>query len=75
MISTDDIKTVQKVSLDEKDILVVTVNTDGMRPATSRLYMEEILEHVKVYFFTNKVMVIPHNVSFAVMTPKEKKNE
>lgn len=67
----DKVDEVQRIALQENDVLVVRVNCDGLSRTIGEKYMQDIKDIVSLYFLTNKILVIPTDISFSVITPTE----
>ena len=59
----------QKMTLNEGDVLVITVDTDNMPRNVAQQYMDQVLTTAKVYFFSTQIYVVPKGVEFSVITP------
>lgn len=67
----DKVDEVQRIALQENDVLVVRVNCDGLSRTIGEKYMQDIRNIVSLYFLTNRILVIPTDISFSVITPTE----
>ena len=66
---------VSKVTLDEGDVLVVTVDCGSMLPSESNEYMKSVKDYLTVYFFSNKIAVIPANIKLDVIKQTVEKDD
>ena len=58
----DDITKMQKMTLNEGDVLVITVDTGNMPRNAAQQYMDQVLTAAKVYFFSTEICVVPKGV-------------
>lgn len=71
----DKISDMTKITLDEGDVLVVSVDCGGMPPAESNEYMKAVKDYLTVYFFSNKIAIIPDNIRINVIKPPPEKKD
>lgn len=66
---TENVTNISKVTLDEGDVLVVTVDCGLLPSNESREYMDQIKNYLSVYFFSNKIVVLPVNIKLDIISP------
>ena len=63
-----DIKDLQKVSIEENDVIIVRVDRDSMSPTKFSQHMSGIQQVLQEQFPDNKIMVMPSSMSIAIAT-------
>ena len=58
-----------KVTLDEGDVLVVTVDCGDLPISKCIEHMENVKDVLSLYFLSNKILVIPKEITLQIIKP------